>query len=622
MQVSRLDKLIPYKEHIKALKVLQQEGVVLSDLEGMYGKYTDATKQVIHTSLLLGRSMDEVAKIQAGMIDNLKYGVTDVRGDFLKFSRDVKESKISSDKFFGAIQSAIPALGLYGGRLSEVSDLMVKFRKDSTISMDGAIDIVGKLANAIGKSEPEQWFKLVAFSGKHALNVIERNSKSVAEKIASSNRNLESLEKQHALSKGTIHEEGLQKQIDVRKKELQNLQSQQKYLDQAMKTGSKADISMALTMSGDSMVDKLGLMMAPALQYAGISLKALQDGQALSFKQATMTKGLVKDLAGVDLSTIEVTQLTDVLAAHAKKMEMEKQALQEAYDKETDETEREKLSKQIEGLKLDTIEDIFAHMSKTNAEALDKFLKATTEGAAEERARAIASNTKSMVEQLGNIAASLDHIYGAIPTITNLRAAIRSLMWGGGTYEEERAKIIEESETHSFSTQGIVEASKYGILGSIFGIGKEFLYRSPKKPSSDEIPPSEMSPSEMSPSEMAGIGIPSEKKKSRWNPFSAVSRVYSAISGITDMNKPANVTPVVPAPIATTPHDIDSAFDAIGDAGRAAHKGVGYTIMNDQRTIHYNIFGDNQLSNRVLEQAKFQGAASVGQAHPTSNVRR
>jgi hypothetical protein len=117
------------KDHQQVINTLEREGVTLEKLTVSFGKYTDITQQSIVYSRLFGVSVDEIAQMQAEMMQQMGSGLNDLGKEFDMIGRAAEDSGIAQNKFFAMLRGVSSDLSLYGVRIEEVTKMLGQLGK-------------------------------------------------------------------------------------------------------------------------------------------------------------------------------------------------------------------------------------------------------------------------------------------------------------------------------------------------------------------------------------------------------------------------------------------------------------------------------------------------------------
>jgi hypothetical protein len=117
------------KEHQQVINTLEREGVTLEKMTVSFQKYTDITKQSIVYSRLFGVSVDEIAQMQAEMMQQMGSGLSSLGKEFDSIGRAAEESGIAQNKFFAMLRGVSSDLALYGVRIGETTKMLGQLGK-------------------------------------------------------------------------------------------------------------------------------------------------------------------------------------------------------------------------------------------------------------------------------------------------------------------------------------------------------------------------------------------------------------------------------------------------------------------------------------------------------------
>jgi hypothetical protein len=117
------------KDHQQVINTLEREGITLEKLTVSFGKYTDISKQSIVYSRLFGVSVDEIAQMQAEMMQQMGSGLNDLGKQFDMIGRAAEDSGIAQNKFFAMLRGISSDLSLYGVRIEEVTKMLGQLGK-------------------------------------------------------------------------------------------------------------------------------------------------------------------------------------------------------------------------------------------------------------------------------------------------------------------------------------------------------------------------------------------------------------------------------------------------------------------------------------------------------------
>jgi hypothetical protein len=117
------------KDHQQVISTLEREGITLEQLTVGFKKYTDISKQSIVYSRLFGVSIDEVAQMQAEMMQQMGTGLDGLNKEFDAIGRAAEESGIAQNKFFAMLRGVSSDLALYGVRIGEATKMLGQLGK-------------------------------------------------------------------------------------------------------------------------------------------------------------------------------------------------------------------------------------------------------------------------------------------------------------------------------------------------------------------------------------------------------------------------------------------------------------------------------------------------------------
>ena len=124
-----LDMGTTAKDHQQVINTLEREGVTLEKMTVSFQKYTDITKQSIVYSRLFGVSVDEIAQMQAEMMQQMGSGLSNLGKEFDSIGRAAEDSGIAQNKFFAMLRGVSSDLALYGVRIGETTKMLGQLGK-------------------------------------------------------------------------------------------------------------------------------------------------------------------------------------------------------------------------------------------------------------------------------------------------------------------------------------------------------------------------------------------------------------------------------------------------------------------------------------------------------------
>lgn len=117
------------KDHQAVINTLEREGVTLEKMNRSFERYTDITKQSIVYSRLFGVSVDEIAQMQAEMMQQMGTGLQGMSKEFDMMGRAAEDSGIAQNKFFAMLRGVSSDLALYGVRIGETTKMLSQLGK-------------------------------------------------------------------------------------------------------------------------------------------------------------------------------------------------------------------------------------------------------------------------------------------------------------------------------------------------------------------------------------------------------------------------------------------------------------------------------------------------------------
>jgi len=99
------------------------------DVSRSSGEMFDHFKDLSLQSIVLGKDIGELSRIFGEVMSTQNSSMNTNFKTFAKFTRQMKDSGLSANRFFGIVQSLNGSLGIYGTRLTDITDVMAKVAK-------------------------------------------------------------------------------------------------------------------------------------------------------------------------------------------------------------------------------------------------------------------------------------------------------------------------------------------------------------------------------------------------------------------------------------------------------------------------------------------------------------
>jgi hypothetical protein len=159
------------KDHQQVINTLEREGVTLNKLTVSFSKYTDISKQSIVYSRLFGVSVEEIAQMQAEMMQQMGAGLNDLGKEFDLIGRAAEDSGIAQNKFFAMLRGVSSDLALYGVRIGETTKMLGQLGK--VMSPRTAQKFLTEFAKGFKGKSIQDRLKAMLLGGPAAIKAIQ-----------------------------------------------------------------------------------------------------------------------------------------------------------------------------------------------------------------------------------------------------------------------------------------------------------------------------------------------------------------------------------------------------------------------------------------------------------------
>ena len=166
------------KDHQQVINTLEREGITLENLTKSYAHYTDISKQSIVYSRLFGVSVDEIAQMQAEMMQQMGSGLNDLGKEFDMIGRAAEDSGIAQNKFFAMLRGVSSDLALYGVRIGETTKMLGQLGK--VMSPRTADKFLKTFAQGFKGQSVQDRLKSMLLGGPAAIKAVQN---SISEQI-------------------------------------------------------------------------------------------------------------------------------------------------------------------------------------------------------------------------------------------------------------------------------------------------------------------------------------------------------------------------------------------------------------------------------------------------------
>jgi len=170
-----LDMGTTAKDHQQVINTLEREGITLEKLTVSFDKYTDISKQSIVYSRLFGVTVDEIAQMQAEMMQQMGSGLSDLAKEFDLIGRSAEDSGIAQNKFFAMLRGVSSDLALYGVRLGETTKMLGQLGK--VMSPRTAQKFLTEFAKGFKGTSVQDRLKAVLMGGSKGIDVLKKSVK-------------------------------------------------------------------------------------------------------------------------------------------------------------------------------------------------------------------------------------------------------------------------------------------------------------------------------------------------------------------------------------------------------------------------------------------------------------
>jgi hypothetical protein len=161
------------KDHQQVINTLEREGVTLEKMTVSFQKYTDISKQSIVYSRLFGVSVDEIAQMQAEMMQQMGSGLNDLGKEFDLIGRSAEDSGIAQNKFFAMLRGVSSDLALYGVRIGETTKMLGQLGK--VMSPRTADKFLKTFAQGFKGKSVQDRLKTMLLGGPAAIKAIQND---------------------------------------------------------------------------------------------------------------------------------------------------------------------------------------------------------------------------------------------------------------------------------------------------------------------------------------------------------------------------------------------------------------------------------------------------------------
>lgn len=159
------------KDHQQVINTLEREGITLKKLTVSFDHYTDISKQSIVYSRLFGVSVEEIAQMQAEMMQQMGAGLNDLGKEFDMIGRAAEDSGIAQNKFFAMLRGVSSDLALYGVRIGETTKMLGQLGK--VMSPRTAQKFLTEFAKGFKGKSIQDRLKSMLLGGPAAIKAIQ-----------------------------------------------------------------------------------------------------------------------------------------------------------------------------------------------------------------------------------------------------------------------------------------------------------------------------------------------------------------------------------------------------------------------------------------------------------------
>jgi len=167
-------------EQMKVLAALEKAHYTLREIDSQYEKVTEATAIAWTYSKMLGREAGEVASVMGDWHEEMFMNQKELQATFADIYRDAKVTGMNVGQFFDVVQRTSTAFAIWGGRISEVSDMLRLMQTTGTLGAKEASKAVEDLVGHYTKMTDEQRITIGVMAGTTEVQ------KAAAEQIESS----------------------------------------------------------------------------------------------------------------------------------------------------------------------------------------------------------------------------------------------------------------------------------------------------------------------------------------------------------------------------------------------------------------------------------------------------
>jgi len=245
--ISRNLKLgIKAKDASELFQTMAKSGLSMQGLSQRVGSYGESIETARKLSLQFGVSMQDMGRMMADQMLELRSSLDDVRKTFGVMAYDAAKAGIESNKFYQSVDAATSSLSFYGNFLQKASGMMRDFVSTGTMGFKDAsqqaTDMMGIFKNMsiqqrrgiaalVGPKDMQELFgtELGKLDGElGAINAKIKDRQAAEGKASGQNKNR------------------IRDEIKVLARDAQNIRSKKVMMDKAHKSGDLTDIALAM----------------------------------------------------------------------------------------------------------------------------------------------------------------------------------------------------------------------------------------------------------------------------------------------------------------------------------------------------------------------------------------